>query len=631
MSHSTPSFDEGAATLRAAAAELPGPQLEELVRLDRYEAGPLIGKGGMGEVRQCRDMRLHRHIALKTATTQNKAELSRFIREAQVQGQLEHPGIVPVHELGVGSDGAPYFAMKRVHGETLFEVLSRLEENDGEAQQKYPRRKLLNAFLAICQAVDYAHTHGWLHRDLKPANVMLGDFGEVYVLDWGIARRLNEKDDKQEAATLDAESPKGLTTPGSLMGTPGYMAPEQVHGDSADVRSDVYALGAILFEVLTHQMLAVGNSTIELLIDTRNGCDAQARKRAPKMEIAPELEAICVKATQKEPGRRFSSVRELHDAVDRVLAGERDTELRGELAKQHTQAAQLAVARSTTEPTKELEHRRTALRELGLSLALDQTYRPALEGLLELMTTPPKTVPPEAEADVRASQTAQVRAASRGSFFAFSAVALISATVMMHNVRHFWATAVSGGLFLAAALTAGWAGWKVRRPSALALAPSLFISTLAIMSLFWFDGPLTILPAFAAVNTLAYGVAMGRRWRPVTVSLGFMTVVVPLLGSWFGWLPESFRYVKEGLLLVPVEMEFSPTLTTVSLLAGFLGTIGVSSLVIGRMRDSLGDMMRTRALQSWNLKQLLPAEAVGPKETELSLAPTCPVEKVVTS
>src|SRR5581483_4694697 len=115
MSHNTPSLDGGAATLKAPAAELPGAQLEELIRQDRYEPGPLIGKGGMGEVRQCRDTRLQRHIALKTATTKNKAELSRFVREAQVQGMLEHPGIVPVHELGIGPDGAPYFAMKRVH------------------------------------------------------------------------------------------------------------------------------------------------------------------------------------------------------------------------------------------------------------------------------------------------------------------------------------------------------------------------------------------------------------------------------------------------------------------------------------------------------------------------------------
>jgi eukaryotic-like serine/threonine-protein kinase len=622
MSHNTPSLDGGAATLRAPAAELPGAQLEDLVRLDRYEPGPLIGKGGMGEVRACRDTRLHRHIALKTATTKDKAELSRFVREAQVQGMLEHPGIVPVHELGMGADGAPYFAMKRVHGHTLFDVLEGLAQKDAETLAKYPRRKLLRAFLSVCQAVDYAHTHGWLHRDLKPANVMLGDFGEVYVLDWGLARRIDEKDAPAQVEPLENVAP-GLTTPGSLMGTPGYMAPEQVNGQSAGVRSDVYALGAILFELLTHQMLANGTSTVELLLDTRNGCDAKVRSRAPHMDVAPELESVCVKAAHKEPAQRFASVREVHEAVDRVLAGERDQELRLDLARQHTEAAQLAIVRGNADDAKELEHRQIALRELGQALALDPNYRPALETMLELMQTPVKRPPPEAEAELQIAQSTQLRAASRSSSYAFTGIALLCAPTLIHGVHHAWSLALIGGLFALAALAAGWAGWGRRSPNALTVLPAMVLSNVAIASTFIFDGPLTILPAFAAVNALAFAVTLSRKWRRVAMTLGVGAVFFPALGSWFGLLPESFRYVKEGLLLVPVEMDFSPAMTTPVLLISFAGTIIVSSLVVGRMRDTLGDLMRRRALQAWNLKQLLPSEVTASRSPELESRPGC--------
>jgi serine/threonine-protein kinase len=626
MSHNTPSFDEGAATLRAPAAELPGTQLEELVRLERYEPGPLIGKGGMGEVRQCKDTRLHRSIALKTATTKNRAELSRFVREAQVQGQLEHPGIVPVYELGIGADGAPYFAMKRVHGETLFAVITALATNDAETHAKYPRRKLLQAFLAVCQTVDYAHTHGWLHRDLKPANVMLGDFGEVYVLDWGLARRVEEVEDRSKVETI-ASAPVGLTTPGSLMGTPGYMAPEQVDGRSADVRSDVYALGAILFELLTHQMLANGKSTVELLIDTRNGCDAKARTRAPHMDVAPELEAICVKATHKDPTQRYVSVRELHAAIDRVLAGERDQELRSELARQHTEAARLSVVRAGAEVEQELEHRKTALRELGLALALDQAYRPALETMLELMTTPLHKPPPDAEAELASAQAAQLRSASRASFLVFMSVGLLCTPAMMHHMHHAWPLLLTGGLFVASGLAAGWVGWVKRAPTAATIVPAMALSNLAILSLFFFDGALTILPAFAAVNTVSFAVAMGRRWRVVAVCCGLMTMLLPALGSWFGFLPQAYRFVPEGLLIVPVEMDFRGGMSLVAMLVSFAGTITLSSIVVGRMRDTLGELMRRRSLASWNLRQMLPPEAtVGGSQGPSLAAPAAVIE-----
>lgn len=626
MDHgNSPTLMSGQATLRAAASELPGPQLEDLVRLDRYTAGPLIGKGGMGEVRDCHDLRLNRHIALKTATTRNKAELERFVREAQVQGQLEHPSIVPVYELGVGADGAPYFAMKRVRGESLFGILTRLAEGDPEAKARYPRRKLLQAFHSVCQAVDYAHVNGWIHRDLKPANVMLGDFGEVYVLDWGIARRLDEKEEARSDETM-ALQPIGLTTPGSLMGTPGYMSPEQVLGQPADQRSDVYALGAMLFELLTQQMLAKGSTTMELLLNTRDGCDARARARAPHADVPPELEAICLKATSRDPKERYASVHDLHAALDRVLAGERDLELRASLAREHAAAAQQANQLSATDTTKELEHRKTALREVGLSLALDPSYAPAMSTLVELMNTPPKTTPAETKEEMLDIESTGIRSGSRSSFGAFLTVTLCQLLLFSMHPSVFAGT--TGVLFLIAAMASFRTGFVVRRPTSTTALPALIVSNLAIASLFFLDGPFTILPAFAAVNTLSFRITLGRQWRKLIVGLGLATVALPIILSAAGVLPESFRYVGDSLMLVPVGMPFSAKHTTLVLLFSFIGTIGIASAVVGQVRDSKTDLARARAMQAWNLAQLLPPEASAKKVVDSTIEPMCVVSRL---
>jgi serine/threonine-protein kinase len=604
MSNDTPSPADEAPTLRAGTGELPVIRVEDLVKLQRYELGQLIGRGGMGEVRQCRDTRLSRQIALKTATTKSPAELSRFVREAQVQGQLEHPGIVPVYELGIGDDGTPYLAMKRVLGETLLEVLSQLKRGDAPTREKYPRRRLLQAFLAVCQAVDYAHTKGWIHRDLKPANVMLGDFGEAYVLDWGLARQAQEP---TEGPTEDIVTPQpaGLTVAGTLMGTPGYMAPEQVLARPVTVRSDVYALGAILFEVLTHQLLASGETAIELLNDTNRGCDARARTRAPHMDVPPELEAVCVRATQKNPAQRFSSVRELHDAVDRVLAGERDLELRAVMAAQHASAARSSISRASSETNGELDHRKAALRELGLALALDPDHRPALEALIELMATPPRTIPPEAEAEVFAAEVNQARTGTRAAAFAFAGVTTAGIVNSWSRMHHLWPLGVLALFGYGVAAVSAWGSWWRKKPQGIG-APWLILTTLALLSVYFLDGPLTIVPALTTATMVGFAAVSGKRYQRLCVGLALFTAVGPLLGSVFGLLPESFRYVNEGLLLLPLERSFHPVWSTLNLLVCFAAASVGPTFLVTRLSASIGELNRRRALQAWNLKQMLP-------------------------
>src|SRR5262245_61890331 len=188
-------------TFVTPSVEVSDAPVDEMTFDDRYDVQGVLGVGGMGEVRVCLDRRIHRAVALKVMLqkTMSSDDLRRrFLREARIQGQLEHPAIVPVHDVGLTADGRPFFTMKRVRGMTLRQVLDALRTDDPVAKQRFGLRKLLTAFATVCQAVDFAHRRGVVHRDLKPENVILGDFGEVYVLDWGIAGVLGAREEAGE-------------------------------------------------------------------------------------------------------------------------------------------------------------------------------------------------------------------------------------------------------------------------------------------------------------------------------------------------------------------------------------------------------------------------------------------------
>lgn len=224
---------------------------------ERYALTNLYAEGGIGRVWLARDQQLNRDVALKDIRpdmADNPTVIARFLNEAQITAQLEHPVIVPVYELARRkSDRKPYYAMRFLQGRTLSETVREHHQEKADAE-KLPLDfiTLLNAFVAICNTVAYAHSRGVVHRDLKGQNVLLGDFGDVIVLDWGLAKSTNQP---SETATqpvrfqLDAE----LTSPGEAVGTPAYMAPEQANGrlDLTDHRTDIYGLGAILYEILT--------------------------------------------------------------------------------------------------------------------------------------------------------------------------------------------------------------------------------------------------------------------------------------------------------------------------------------------------------------------------------------------
>ena len=295
------SITEPGPVIRPSSSEIPDP-LERSARLQLFGE---IARGGMGAVLKGRDSDLGRDLAVKVLLESHRDKpdmIRRFIEEAQIAGQLQHPGIVPIYELGAFGDRRPYFAMKLVKGHTLAEILAKRKTPiDG-----LPR--FLSIFESICQTMAYAHARGVIHRDLKPSNVMVGSFGEVQVMDWGLAKVLprggavedasagHTKDPGTVIATARTGSDSNLSQAGSIVGTPSYMAPEQARGegDQVDERADVFALGSIFCELLTGEPAFTGRSSGEIQRKAARGelADAFARLDQNGLGHDPELIAL---------------------------------------------------------------------------------------------------------------------------------------------------------------------------------------------------------------------------------------------------------------------------------------------------------------------------------------------------
>jgi WD40 repeat protein/tRNA A-37 threonylcarbamoyl transferase component Bud32 len=295
----------------------------------RYTLTRLHATGGIGRVWVAYDSDLGREVALKELRperSQDRGFADRFLHEARITGQLEHPGIVPVYELTRRpEDGQPYYTMRFIRGRTLTDAIRAYHDKRAAGRaEPLERVALLNAFVATCNAVAYAHSRGVIHRDLKGQNVVLGDFGEVVVLDWGFAKVLGGADDSAGAAPVvpAAEAGPGHTMQGQVIGTPAYMSPEQgdVRSDRIDRRTDVYGLGAILYELLTGRPPFPGAEVQEVLRQVREA--EPARPRQVRAGVPRALEAVCLRALAREPARRYGSAGELAREVQRWLADE---------------------------------------------------------------------------------------------------------------------------------------------------------------------------------------------------------------------------------------------------------------------------------------------------------------------
>ncbi len=335
----SPTIDAGPAPARpASAASLstndrrPPDSGSERFRIVRPHA-----RGGLGEVLVAHDEELHREVALKQILprhAQNETSRTRFLREAEVTGNLEHPGVVPVYGLGVQADGRPYYAMRFIRGESLDDALRRYHDDAREHRSESDRavefRGLLTRFIAVCNTIEYAHSRGFVHRDLKPENIMLGPYGETLVVDWGLARPINSGvtlDDEVASADGSDVSPASQTvaTPtqmGTVVGTPQFMSPEQATGriDLIGPAGDVYSLGATLYTLLTDQPPFTSMDVRTVLKAVPEGKFPTPRE--VNRDVPAALEAVCLKAMSRRIEDRYASARALADDLEHWLADE---------------------------------------------------------------------------------------------------------------------------------------------------------------------------------------------------------------------------------------------------------------------------------------------------------------------
>ncbi|MBN4073920.1 serine/threonine protein kinase, partial [bacterium AH-315-E10] len=331
-----------------------------LERGKKYDITKLIGRGGMGLVLDAKDLNIRRHVAMKiiTKSDADSNNIKRFVEEAQISAQLEHPNIIPVHELGVDENGDAFYTMKYIHGSTLDEILTHIAGGKFKVIKKYPLSRLLAIFIKVCDAIAYAHSKGVIHRDLKPENIMVGNYAEVLVLDWGISKVLD--DNRVDASSTEATIPTWstediksfnldsgtlMTLDGMVVGTPGFMAPEQCMGltNEIDQLTDIYQLGAVLYNLVSLNNPVSGKDVTEVMQKTVNGevedpsvynlkgelPGVSIRKRSkltylehcPDYKVPPAIASVIMKAMARERTERYQSVLELQRDIESYLSG----------------------------------------------------------------------------------------------------------------------------------------------------------------------------------------------------------------------------------------------------------------------------------------------------------------------
>jgi eukaryotic-like serine/threonine-protein kinase len=569
------------------AVDLTAVRLEELPFDQRYAMRSLLGHGGMGEVLLCSDQRIGREIALKVIRREDKENLrvrAAFVREACLQGQLEHPAIVPVYDLGLTTDGQAYFTMRRVRGHTLSQILSYSKVEDSDPSLRFSRSKLLAIFVDLCLAIEFAHQKGVAHRDLKPSNIMIGDFGEVYLIDWGLAAlhgKLVEADDM-------------------VGGTPGYMAPEQKdRNQPVDRRSDVYALGAILFEILTLEQL-----------NPKSGPQRSSWPSRPA--IPPELEAIYRRATKTHPDERHSSARELANAVQDYLDGDRDLELRKRLAADHLSRAEDLV-RHALEKRSETEEsdRAAAMSELGSALALEPTSDRAAHLMVRLLLEPPATLPSEAHAQAEAQREQAKRAGARGGIVGPLAVLTMAPIVFWMGIRDPIPLIV---IAVALCLTSASAALTLagKRITDLGRNRTFALGLISIVAATRIFGPLIVVPAIATAMGLPFLLNARGRARSVMFALAAASFLVPMALEELGVIARSYAFRDGMMCVIPNAVWFPEAGSITFLCAAGLMTMSSSVALALVLHNLLGKAEERLRLHSWHLSQLAPAPARAP-------------------
>ncbi len=555
-----------------------------------YVFGEVIGRGGLGEVVIAHDLRVGRDVAVKRlhSTRPTADEAARFLREARIQARLDHPAIPPVYDLGTDDEGRPFFTMKRLTGVTLSESMSSPVDS---------RQRLLRAFADVCLAIEFAHSRGVVHRDLKPSNVMLGDFGDVYVLDWGLARVVGEA--VAEVQTDDIDS-LDIKEP-ALLGTPGYMAPEQLQKAAEAGRpADIYALGAILFEVLAGEPLHPRGPTA-LQSTVSGGVVVSPARRRPDRVVPPELDAIVSGMVAMDPGAR-PTARKVAERVEAYLDGDRD------FARRRTMAVDLVwSARAAFNEGRRAE----AMSASGRALALDPESTEAAELVSRVVLTPPDEPPPDLRAALDAHDHQAVRRHARGAIIAYFALASFLPLAIWNGVLR-WDIVLG---LLAISLVMATAAWRIyRKPSrslgemlVYALGNAVLLAVMARLA-----GPFTFVPALACVvimSAMAYPAFIVRPWLLVgIVGIGFL---VPIVLELTGAVTRTWEITNNELISHAGAIRLGGVRTTTMLIAGSFAMIVVAGMFAARFYRVGRDAQRQLVVQAWHLGHLLPARAPG--------------------
>jgi serine/threonine-protein kinase len=549
-----------------------------------YELRDPIGEGGMGEVLAAHDPRIGREVAIKRMRDTHPSEdaLARFVREARIQGRLDHPAIVPVYELATDEAGLPYFTMKRISGQTLGE----------RAARGAPLHQLLRAFVDVCLAIELAHSRGVVHRDLKPANVMLGDYGEVYVLDWGIARVIAE--DEAEPPELPCIDSGDVTRTGAVMGTVGYIAPEQYAGALAMPATDVYALGAILFELLAGETLHSRHATH--ILAAAGLVHEYPSHRRPDRGIPPELDQLCFEALSPLPEDR-PTAHQLADRVQAYLDGDRDLDRRRELARDHVRSARDALA------TGAADARILALRRASRALALHPESVDAADLVSSLLIASPDPIPPELEAGLQDQDRQNDRDRSRRAIYAYLALSPLLPLVLLLDVRD-WRWLVA--LIVAIALAIGGSVlhlWRGRPSIPLVVATSLGVAVVfsRIASPFVLT-PLVVTCALVAITTIPWFTQ--RTWA--VLGWTFAAVMLPFILEWTGVLTKGWAITERGMSIAGDIFATHGRSDELALVVTYLLCASISGLLALGISRRQQAAQRQLYMQVWHLRQLVP-------------------------
>ncbi len=579
--------------------------------LERYTHQRLLGRGGMGAVHLVRDERIGREVALKQlggGRRTHRIARARFAREMCLQGQLEHPAIVPVYDVGCTEDGDPFFTMKCVRGTSLAEVLHQQRTTTARVS----RRKLLTAFSQLCAAVHYAHERGVVHRDIKPANIMLGAYGEVYLLDWGVAKLTEARDEEHEVRVHDLEQSGELdvvqTGYGVIMGSLSTMSPEQAVGGAVGTAADVYSLGAILFEILTLEPLHPRGTAEDVIAAIVRGVDARTSVRCPSADVPPELEALCVGATHLHPEDRIGSALAVRDALESYLDGDRDHELRRAAASRHAEAAARAAEEALCADSDDAHTRAGALREAGRALALDPENPAALGALVRLMTTPPRVPPREVEAESERLLAADIRTGAIAGSLVYGVILAAAAPTMWlvgcRDVRAYVVAHVLWGVAFVASLVAA------RLPTYKAVVVMYTAGLCATMYISTIFSPILVVPGVLTAHAAAFSTSTPKGIQRYVIGSAALACLGTIGAELAGLAGDTIRIQGGDLVLHSDVFAWTETAGLGYLAALLVLTVVVPALVVGKMACVAQDVSYRTLLQSWHLRLLVGG---GPK------------------